>query len=577
MAATERSRVSRMSDADLVDATRRGDKQAFAQLWQRHAAAGRAVARGFTSTFDPDDLVAEAYTRIYKSILDGGGPQAAFRAYLLRTVRNVAVSWQRRSVEDSVDDVDALEDPNSSEESALAALDRGLTASAFRTLPARWQEILWYTEVEQLKAAEIAPLLGIRPNTVAALTYRAREGLRQAWIQAHLASVQADSVHKWTIERLGAYARGGLGKRDQSKVDAHLAECASCHVVASEAEHVNSRLALVLLPLTAGTAGAAAYGAWINTGGNTQAGHALPPSAAVSETVWQPRKDRHRRAGVILLAASSGLLALAITGSATARFLPLIATEQSGESRPADAATSPEPGATASPPSASTPGAPRPSAPSPTPPSSPAPGAPTPSPTTSPAPTTPVPSVAPPGTTIEALSAPVIALVDTGTGANAGQWYPVLHGTAQPGAVVTISNGRLAPTTIRVGADGTWITDQLTGFSAGANTVTVTQTLANGAVSPSATSSFAISPGPSVSAVGGQARFTVTVSGKPSQTVQTFADSDTGWGSAQLDQSGSWQGEFQWFTTAGTHTISSRYGTGNRWGPATGVPVQITR
>ena len=41
-------------------------------------------------------------------------------------------------------------------------------------------------------------------------------------------------------------------RRDQARVEAHLAECTRCSIVASEAKEVSSRLALVLLPLALG-------------------------------------------------------------------------------------------------------------------------------------------------------------------------------------------------------------------------------------------------------------------------------------------------------------------------------------
>ena len=42
--------------------------------------------------------------------------------------------------------------------------------------------VLWHTEVEGQRPAEVAPLLGMSPNSVSALAYRAREGLRQAFV-----------------------------------------------------------------------------------------------------------------------------------------------------------------------------------------------------------------------------------------------------------------------------------------------------------------------------------------------------------------------------------------------------------
>ena len=255
------------ADVDLVLRTRSGDRGAFAELWYRHYRSGIAVARAVTSAHEPDDLVQEAYSRIYQSILRGGGPTGSFRAYLFASIRNTAAAWGRAGRETAFDEFETIEDPTTNEEATEAALDRGLTHRAFRSLPSRWQEVLWYTEIEQMKPAEVAPLLGMKPTAVAQLAFRAREGLREAWIQAHLQSVADGSDCQWTIEHLGAHARANLSRRDQRKVDEHLGDCTRCSIVAAEAKEVSSRLALVLLPLTLGVTGAASYLATLQGGG----------------------------------------------------------------------------------------------------------------------------------------------------------------------------------------------------------------------------------------------------------------------------------------------------------------------
>jgi len=51
--------------------------------------------------------------------------------------------------------------------------------------------VLWHTEIEGARPAEVAALLGLTANGVAALAYRAPEGLRQpnvrewVWHPAH--------------------------------------------------------------------------------------------------------------------------------------------------------------------------------------------------------------------------------------------------------------------------------------------------------------------------------------------------------------------------------------------------------
>ena len=256
-----------VADTDLVRRTRSGDTAAFGELWRRHYRAGVTVARNMTSSLDADDLVQEAYTRIYHSIINGGGPTGSFRAYLFTSIRNTAAAWGRARRETPYDELDGVEDLSAFEHESDAALDRSLTHQAFRSLPTRWQEVLWYSEIERMKPAEIAPLLGMKPTAVAQLTFRAREGLREAWIQAHLRSVADGSDCQWTIERLGAFARRNLGRRDHAKLEHHLAACVRCSIVASEAKEVSGRLALVLLPLAVGAAGTAGYLASVQGGG----------------------------------------------------------------------------------------------------------------------------------------------------------------------------------------------------------------------------------------------------------------------------------------------------------------------
>lgn len=246
-----RDGVTPASDEALVERTRAGDRRAFGELWRRHYRSGTRVARQFTS-IDADDLVAESYTRIFQRVKAGGGPIGAFRPYLYTTIRNLASSWGAARREVNVDDMAAFEDPVSLDDPATLALDRTLTAKAFRSLPERWQTVLWYTEIEGMDPHEIAPIMGMTANGVAALSYRAREGLRKAWLQAHISDAGSGTDCAWALGRMGEHARGALGARDGARMGAHLESCAKCSVISEEVEEVGSRLALVMIPLLLG-------------------------------------------------------------------------------------------------------------------------------------------------------------------------------------------------------------------------------------------------------------------------------------------------------------------------------------
>ncbi|MEV8026468.1 sigma-70 family RNA polymerase sigma factor [Cellulosimicrobium funkei] len=241
--------LTELGDEQLADAVRAGRAEAFAVLWERHADAGRAAARRLTATYDPDDLVQEAYLRVLGALQSGHGPTGPFRPYLYTTLRSVAASWARTPDPTPVEDVPEVVDPR---DLSTEVLERSVTVRAFRRLPERWQAVLWYTEVEGMEPREAAPLLGLSAGATAALSYRAREGLRREWLQAHVSSDAVAPECRWTVERLGDRARGSLSRAAQDRVEEHLTGCLSCSILAEEVDDVASRLRIVLLPLLLG-------------------------------------------------------------------------------------------------------------------------------------------------------------------------------------------------------------------------------------------------------------------------------------------------------------------------------------
>ncbi|MCU1413693.1 MAG: sigma-70 family polymerase sigma factor, partial [Microbacteriaceae bacterium] len=291
------------SDESLVLRARAGDKGAFAELWQRHARSGMRVARQFTSSNDADDLVSEAYVRIYQRVLAGGGPEGAFRPYLYTTIRNLAARWGRSDKSINVEDIGEFESVVEGDDPATIALDRTLTVRAFRSLPERWQSVLWYTEVEGMDPHEVAPILGITANGVAALSYRAREGLRKAWLQAHVSDATSTGDCRWTIERLGDYARNGLTASVRERVTDHLSTCNKCTIISEEVDEVGSRLALVMIPLILGGA----------VGGMFLASLSVPSGAMAAEAVASAMPPAfHTLATAAVPAVTTGLTAGAV-------------------------------------------------------------------------------------------------------------------------------------------------------------------------------------------------------------------------------------------------------------------------
>ena len=74
------------ADAELISAVRGGDVDAYGTLFERHVEAARRLARQLVPPADADDLVSEAFVKVLGVLQRGGGPDVAFRAYLLTSV-----------------------------------------------------------------------------------------------------------------------------------------------------------------------------------------------------------------------------------------------------------------------------------------------------------------------------------------------------------------------------------------------------------------------------------------------------------------------------------------------------------
>lgn len=277
-----------LSDAELIEAVRGGTVQAYGSLYARHVRAARNLALQLAkSSTDADDLVSDAFAKVLTSLRAGGGPDSAFRPYLLTAVRHTAYDGfrQQRRLE-LADDLEAV--PGAERvtslpfrDTAVADLDRTLIARAFASLPERWQNVLWHTAIENRTPDELAPTFGLTPNGVAALAYRAREGLRKAYLQAHVTGDPAERCRA-AVGKLGAWTRGGLSRRESIQLNAHLDDCATCRAVATELADVNGELRGIVAPLVlgAGTAGYLAATAKASASASAAATPALLGAAA---------------------------------------------------------------------------------------------------------------------------------------------------------------------------------------------------------------------------------------------------------------------------------------------------------
>lgn len=268
-------------DPVLLTRVRAGDSTAYAELFSRHRGPALAFALRLAGVNRADDLVAEAFAKVLSALQRDLGPTVSFRAYLLATIRSLHVNGIRtESRYTLVEDYDTVPaEPLMVEEDPSLRFDIGAIGDAYRALPERWQAVLWYGTVEGRTNDEIGVLLGLKPNAVAQLSYRAREGLRQAYLKQHLA-VTVDEQCRDILALLPAYVRGSIDRRKKSRVEEHLRGCPRCSAALVDLDGVNDRLGVILLPIVLG-AGASRIGWPDSLGGGRRLALRLASEAGV--------------------------------------------------------------------------------------------------------------------------------------------------------------------------------------------------------------------------------------------------------------------------------------------------------
>lgn len=172
-------------DAGLVQRSREGDRDAYAELVTRYEALAARTAYVITGNLDDAEEVAqEAFVKAFYA-LDRFRPEAPFRPWLLRIVANEAINRRRADRRRPTVDLSAAEDrpsPDtalSPEGAALAAERRDGVLGALRGLREDDRLVIAYRFFFELSEAEMADALGVARGTVKSRLSRALGRLRR--------------------------------------------------------------------------------------------------------------------------------------------------------------------------------------------------------------------------------------------------------------------------------------------------------------------------------------------------------------------------------------------------------------
>ncbi|WP_052391086.1 RICIN domain-containing protein [Streptomyces sp. NRRL B-24484] len=256
-ATVRQTTLDHLGDAELAALLRDGGPLAgpavqdvMGEVFARHHTAVLGYARTCCrDTATAHDLAAEAFARTYRAVTAGAGPQHAWRPYLLTCVRHVAVEWSRDRARTLLSDdfeawAESLPCGQDVDDALLAAEEGSLVLQAYRSLPERWQAVLWHAVVEREPAAATAKRLGLTVSGTGSLVARACEGLREAYLRAHLTTTADDECRHYGSMLAASIRRPD--KRTTRHLDRHLQNCPGCARAERDLRDLNGRLGAVL-------------------------------------------------------------------------------------------------------------------------------------------------------------------------------------------------------------------------------------------------------------------------------------------------------------------------------------------
>ncbi|WP_329053304.1 sigma-70 family RNA polymerase sigma factor [Amycolatopsis sp. NBC_01488] len=284
--------ASESDEQALLQRLRNGEDAAFGELFELHAAAVRRLAQSLASDrSEAEDITAETFFRVLQALRRGAGPRDYVRAYLLTVARRVSWEWHGARRDVPVSDDELTFRAGAGADTHARTAEHTLITTAFTSLPERWRTVLWQTEVEGEQPAMVATHFGLSANATAALARRARQGLRAAYLQAHLSVNCGPDSCRAVVEKLGGFTAGSVTGAEAERIKVHLHGCPSCRATQDELRDVCSSLRahagvlVLLVPAAAGGSGVlAGLGTTLKgvlVGSKVKIGLALASTAAV--------------------------------------------------------------------------------------------------------------------------------------------------------------------------------------------------------------------------------------------------------------------------------------------------------
>lgn len=175
------SEADTAEDDELMRRAGRGDAAAFSHLVARHGRrAGGLAARFLGTRGEAEEIVQEAFTRLWIKSPDWTPGGAQVSTWLHRVVVNLCLDRKRRPAPAPIEAAAEVPDPAPrSDEIVLAAERSRRVQDAVAALPERQRAALLLCHFEEMSNIDAAAVLEISIGALESLLVRARRTLRE--------------------------------------------------------------------------------------------------------------------------------------------------------------------------------------------------------------------------------------------------------------------------------------------------------------------------------------------------------------------------------------------------------------
>lgn len=166
-----------ISERELVDQIKRGDKEAFRGLYDRYARlVYRYVMVRLGTSQDAEDLTSETFIRFWQNVRSFQWREIQVGAWLFRTAHNLIVDKYRKKPEPLGW---SIQSRHNEDERFKQVEDQDVIRQGFETLSYERQMILYLHYIEGYSIEEVAKFVGKSTNAVRVAEFRALKALRK--------------------------------------------------------------------------------------------------------------------------------------------------------------------------------------------------------------------------------------------------------------------------------------------------------------------------------------------------------------------------------------------------------------